>query len=64
MLQALGGLGSDVPFFVTGGQALEGQAVGMRSSLKDDDADYALVIVVPGISISTREAYSWLTVLR
>ncbi len=33
----------------------------MRSSSMDDDADYALVVVVPEISISTREAYSWLT---
>ena len=62
MLQALGDLGSDIPFFVIGGRA-RGTAVGMRSLLKDDDADYALVLVVPEISISTREAYSWLTAL-
>ena len=62
MLQALGNLGSDIPFFVTGGKA-RGAGRGNEIFLKDDDADYALVIVVPEISISTREAYSWLTAL-
>ena len=28
----------------------------------DDETDYALVVVVPGFAIATREAYSWLTV--
>lgn len=60
MLQALGNLGSDIPFFVTGGKA-RGAGRGNEIFLKDDDADYALVIVVPEISIPTREAYSWLT---
>ena len=60
MLQALGNLGSDIPFFVTGGKA-RGAGRGTEIFLQDDDADYALVIVVPEISISTREAYSWLT---
>jgi 4-diphosphocytidyl-2-C-methyl-D-erythritol kinase len=60
MLQALGNLGSDIPFFVTGGKA-RGAGRGNEIFLKDDDADYALVIVVPETYISTREAYSWLT---
>ena len=53
-------LGSDVPFFSVGGRAL---AVGRGERLfpLDDEADYWLVLVNPGLSIDTAEAYSWLT---
>lgn len=58
--RALGELGSDIPFFISGGQAL-GTGRGSEITPLDDQTDYALVVVVPGIAISTREAYSWLT---
>ena len=63
LLRALAQLGSDVPFFATGGRAL-GTGRGDEITSLEDETDYALVVVVPPISISTREAYSWLTVLR
>src|SRR6185436_1840411 len=40
MLQELGNLGSDIPFFVTGGKA-RGAGRGNEIFLQDDDADYA-----------------------
>ncbi|HEU4795289.1 MAG TPA: 4-(cytidine 5'-diphospho)-2-C-methyl-D-erythritol kinase [Pyrinomonadaceae bacterium] len=63
MLQALGAIGSDIPFFIFGGQALGTGRGNEITPLEDDadDADYALLVVVPEITISTREAYSWLT---
>jgi 4-diphosphocytidyl-2-C-methyl-D-erythritol kinase len=60
LLRALGELGSDIPFFIYGGRAL-GTGRGSEITLMEDEADYALVVVVPGISIATRDAYSWLT---
>ncbi len=53
-------LGSDVPFFSVGGRAL---AVGRGERLfpLDDEPDYWIVLVNPGVSINTAEAYSWLT---
>ena len=60
LLEALGSIGSDVPFFVYGGKAL-GTGRGEAIAPLDDDVDYALLVVVPPIHIATREAYSWLT---
>ena len=60
VVRVLGELGSDIPFFVYGGQAL-GTGRGSEITLMEDEADYALVVVVPRISIATRDAYSWLT---
>ncbi len=53
-------LGSDVPFFSVGGRVL-GVGRGERLFPLDDEADYWLVLVNPGLSIDTSEAYSWLT---
>ena len=58
--QLLAGLGSDVPFFALGGRAL-GIGRGERLFPLPDDADYQLLLVDPGLSIPTTEAYSWLT---
>jgi len=54
-------LGSDVPFFNVGGRAL---ATGRGEVILplEDDADFWLVVVYPGVPISSAEAYSWLTV--
>jgi 4-diphosphocytidyl-2-C-methyl-D-erythritol kinase len=61
LFEGLGLLGSDVPFFAIGGRAL-GVGRGNEITAMDDAAGYGLLIVHPGISISTRDAYSWLTV--
>ena len=61
LFEALGRLGSDVPFFAIGGRAL-GVGRGNEIAALEDDVGYGLLVVHPGISISTREAYSWLTV--
>jgi 4-diphosphocytidyl-2-C-methyl-D-erythritol kinase len=53
-------LGSDVPFFTIGGKA-EGTGRGDEVGRLDDETDYWLVLADPGLSISTAEAYSWLT---
>jgi 4-diphosphocytidyl-2-C-methyl-D-erythritol kinase len=58
--RTLGELGSDIPFFISGGQAL-GTGRGSEITPMDDQTDYALAVVVPPIAIATREAYSWLT---
>ncbi|HET9216188.1 MAG TPA: 4-(cytidine 5'-diphospho)-2-C-methyl-D-erythritol kinase [Terriglobia bacterium] len=58
--RVLGELGSDIPFFICGGRAL-GTGRGNEIVPLADESDYAIVVVVPGIAISTREAYSWLT---
>jgi 4-diphosphocytidyl-2-C-methyl-D-erythritol kinase len=54
-------LGSDVPFFKVGGKAL---ATGRGEIVEplEDDVSFWLVVVHPGVSISSAEAYSWLTV--
>ena len=62
LLEALGRLGSDVPFFAIGGRAL-GVGRGNEITAMEDDAGYGLLVVHSGISVSTPEAYSWLTVL-
>jgi 4-diphosphocytidyl-2-C-methyl-D-erythritol kinase len=63
-LQCLKTLGSDVPFFAIGGQALATGRGENVEPLEDrpEETDTHFVIVNPGIAISTREAYSWLTV--
>ena len=60
MVRVLGQLGSDIPFFIYGGRAL-GTGRGNEIFPMSDECDYVLVVVVPRIAISTREAYSWLT---
>ena len=56
----LSDLGSDVPFFSVGGRAV---ATGRGEELFPlrDWTDYWLVLVSPGFSVPTSEAYSWLT---
>lgn len=66
LFKALGRLGSDVPFFAIGGRAL-GTGRGTDITPLDDvedggETEYGLIVVHPGISISTADAYSWLTV--
>jgi 4-diphosphocytidyl-2-C-methyl-D-erythritol kinase len=60
-LGCLRSLGSDVPFFATGGRAL-GTGRGDEVIPEEDEDDYWLVVVDSGVHISTVEAYSWLTV--
>ena len=60
LIPALAELGSDVPFFVSGGKAL-GTGRGEKITPLTDETGYALLIVVPPLAIATREAYSWLT---
>jgi 4-diphosphocytidyl-2-C-methyl-D-erythritol kinase len=60
-MSALRDLGSDVPFFAVGGRAI-GRGRGDEVVPVEDAAEYWLVLVNPGISIATPEAYSWLTV--
>src|SRR5213592_1545577 len=59
--QVLRDLGSDVPFFALGGRAA-GYGRGDQVYKLDDAADYWVLLVDPGVMISTAEAYSWLTV--
>src|SRR5206468_7403912 len=54
-------LGSDVPFFALGGRAA-GIGRGDEVFPLEDGPDYRIVVVCPDVSISTAEAYSWLTV--
>jgi 4-diphosphocytidyl-2-C-methyl-D-erythritol kinase len=60
-LSCLRSLGSDVPFFAIGGRAL-GTGRGDEVTPQEDEVNYWLVVVHPGVHISTVEAYSWLTV--
>jgi 4-diphosphocytidyl-2-C-methyl-D-erythritol kinase len=53
-------LGSDVLFFSIGGRAI-GTGRGDELRKLDDLVDYWLVLVHPGFSILSKEAYSWLT---
>jgi 4-diphosphocytidyl-2-C-methyl-D-erythritol kinase len=54
-------LGADVPFFAVGGRAA-GIGRGDEVFPLEDSGDYSIVVVTPDVSISTAEAYSWLTV--
>jgi 4-diphosphocytidyl-2-C-methyl-D-erythritol kinase len=61
LLHLLGTLGSDVPFFATGGSVL---AVGRGERLfpmRDPDTPGWYVLVMPDLQIQTVDAYSWLT---
>lgn len=49
-------LGADVPFFLTGGTAL-GTGLGTEINPLADAAAKPLVIVAPGVKVSTQEAY-------
>jgi 4-diphosphocytidyl-2-C-methyl-D-erythritol kinase len=60
-MNALRSLGSDIPFFAVGGRA-SGSGRGDEVVPLDDGDEYWLVLVHPGVSIATAEAYSWLTV--
>ena len=59
-LQWMRSLGSDVPFFSIGGRAV-GTGRGDELSALPDEVNYWLVLVDPGVSIRSAEAYSWLT---
>jgi 4-diphosphocytidyl-2-C-methyl-D-erythritol kinase len=59
--EVLRDLGSDVPFFAVGGRAV-GYGRGNEVYKLDDDADYWVLLVDPGVMIPTPDAYSWLTV--
>src|SRR5262249_26579278 len=54
-------LGADVPFFVLCGRAV-GIGRGDEVFPLEDSADYHIVVVAADVSVSTAEAYSWLTV--
>jgi 4-diphosphocytidyl-2-C-methyl-D-erythritol kinase len=60
-LDALRSLGSDIPFFAVGGRAV-GSGRGDEVQPLEDRGEYWLVLVHPGLSIATAEAYSWLTI--
>jgi 4-diphosphocytidyl-2-C-methyl-D-erythritol kinase len=53
-------LGSDVPFFLTGGTA-RGSGRGDEITSVEDESGYWAVVVDSGIAVPTAEAYSWLT---
>jgi 4-diphosphocytidyl-2-C-methyl-D-erythritol kinase len=55
-------LGADVPFFLTGGTAL-GTGLGTEIAPLDDVVAKHLLVVKPGVSISTAEAYKALRAL-
>lgn len=52
-------LGADVPFFLTGGTAL-GMGTGAEISPREDAPKVHLVVVTPGVQVSTTEAYKLL----
>lgn len=60
LLGALRNLGSDVPFFAVGGQAV-GIGRGDEVIPVADAASYWIIVAESGISIPTVAAYSWLT---
>jgi 4-diphosphocytidyl-2-C-methyl-D-erythritol kinase len=60
VFQELRQLGSDVPFFTIGGKA-EGTGRGDEVGRLDDETNYWLLLVDPGLAIATAQAYSWLT---
>lgn len=61
LFEAMSGLGSDVPFFAWGGRAM---ASGRGDQIMPlaDEPDSWIILVDPGVFISTAQAYSWLTV--
>jgi 4-diphosphocytidyl-2-C-methyl-D-erythritol kinase len=56
LLAIAAGLGSDVPFFLSGGMAM-GTGRGEKIELLPDSPAEHLVIIFPGIHVSTAEAY-------
>src|SRR3972149_2254452 len=60
LLSALRNLGSDVAFFAVGGRAA-GVGRGDEVIPAVDAADYWIILVESGVTISTAQAYSWLT---
>ena len=54
-------LGADVPFFARGGRAA-GYGRGDEVYKLEDESDYWVLLVDPGVMIATKDAYSWLTV--
>jgi 4-diphosphocytidyl-2-C-methyl-D-erythritol kinase len=56
LLELAAQLGMDVPFFLTGGPAL-GTGRGERVERLSSGGSYALVLVNPGVALSTREIY-------
>ena len=58
--EVLSNLGADVPFFTLGGRA-SGIGRGDEVYKLEDSTDYWLLVVDPGVTIGTAEAYSWLT---
>ncbi|MDQ3396891.1 MAG: 4-(cytidine 5'-diphospho)-2-C-methyl-D-erythritol kinase [Deinococcota bacterium] len=57
LLELAGGLGADVPFFVSGLPAASAQGIGDRLS-KLELPELHLVLVNPGIEVSARDAYA------
>jgi 4-diphosphocytidyl-2-C-methyl-D-erythritol kinase len=51
-------LGADVPYFLVGGTAV-GESRGDRLRRIGDPRRYPLVIVVPRVRVSTKEAFGW-----
>jgi 4-diphosphocytidyl-2-C-methyl-D-erythritol kinase len=56
LLDIASGLGSDVPFFIRGGTALGSGRGEIIRPLEDFETEY-LVVIYPGIEVSTAEAY-------
>ena len=56
LAEVAGRLGADVPFFLTGGTAL-GTGTGTDVTPLEDGAKIELVVVTPGVRVSTAEAY-------
>jgi 4-diphosphocytidyl-2-C-methyl-D-erythritol kinase len=56
LLSIAAGLGSDVPFFLSGGMAM-GTGRGEKIELLPDIPSEHLVVIFPGVHISTAEAY-------
>jgi 4-diphosphocytidyl-2-C-methyl-D-erythritol kinase len=54
--QIAGSLGADVPFFLKGGSAV-GEGVGDVLTSVDLPLDYGILLVNPGLSVSTAEVY-------
>lgn len=50
-------LGADVPFFVTGHGAVRAEGIGDRMTVVPSLADCTVVLVNPGLSVSTRSVY-------
>jgi 4-diphosphocytidyl-2-C-methyl-D-erythritol kinase len=56
MTEIAAAIGADVPFFLTGGTAL-GTGTGTDIQPLDDAASLSLIVIAPGVKVSTAEAY-------